>query len=101
MDTEAIRRQTEVVDAARKAVAATQKLIAQVSARSGQDCATVTVNGVPFSVVQLNSAYMPQVTKGAEVIQRECIAILQANLSAQRSKLEGAEWKLRQMVKAA
>jgi hypothetical protein len=101
MDTEAIRRQTEVVDAARKAVAATQKLIAQVSARSGQDCATVSVNGVVFNLVQLNSAYMPQVVKGMEAIQRECLAILQANLSAQRSKLEGAEWKLRQLVKAA
>lgn len=100
MDTEAIRRQTAVVDAARKEVAATEKLIAQVSARHGQDCATVHVNGVPFSVVQLNRAYMPEVVKGAEVIQRECIAILQANLFAQRSKLEGAEWKLRQLVKS-
>lgn len=99
VDTEAIRRQTAAVDAARKNVAETQKLIAQVSARLGQDCATVHVNGVPFSVVQLNSAHMPQVVKGAEVIQRECIAILQANLSVQLSRLEGAEWKLRQLVK--
>lgn len=99
MDTEAIRRQSEVVDAARRAVNSTQKLIAQVSARHGQDCAEIHVNGVVFSVTALNRTYMPEVIRGMESIQRQCIELLQTRLSSERSKLEGAEWKLRQLVK--
>lgn len=101
MDTEAIRRQTATVDAARRAVAETKKLIAQASARSGQDTAEIRINGVPFTLVGLNSAYMPQVVEGMEQIQLQCLDLLRTRLHAQMSALEGAEWKLRQMVKAA
>lgn len=101
MDTEAIRRQTAVVDAAAKAVAATRDLINKVSARNcGQDLAGITVNGVAFAITAMNRSYMPELVAGMEFIQRECLALLQAQLSSQLSGLEGAEWKLRQLVKA-
>ena len=41
-----------------------------------------------------------QVRKGFEVIQAEAIKLLQLKRSSIRSSLEGAEWKLRQLVKA-
>ena len=100
MDTEAIRSQTAVVDAARKAVADSKTLIAKVSARHGQDCAVIHINGVKFDLTSLNRAYMPEVIKGMEAIQRECVAMLQAQLATHRSRLEGAEWKLLQLVKS-
>ena len=85
MDTESIRRQTAVVDAAAREVAITRDLIAKVSARNcGQDLAGITVNGVAFSLSALNKAYMPELCRGMEAIQRECLTILQAQLDAQR-----------------
>ena len=100
MDTEAIRRQTAVIDAARKDVEATLKLIAQATGRHGQDCAAIHVNGVKFDLTVLNRAYMPEAVKGMESIQRQCVDMLKAQLSAQKSKLDGSEWRLKQLIKA-
>lgn len=99
MDTELIRRQTQVVDAARKAVAETVALIETASAKHGQDCADVSVNGVRFNLVVLNRGYMPEVAKGMEAIQAKCLELLRMKLHGERSRLEGAEWKLRQLIK--
>ena len=101
MDTDAIRNQTMAVDAAAKAVAATRVQIAKVSAKGcGQDTCSILVAGVTFSLTELNRSYMPEVVNGMEAIQREVLAILQAQLASQISRLEGAEWKLRQLIKA-
>lgn len=101
MDTEAIRHQTAAIDAAAKAVATTRDLISKVSARNcGQELAGISVNGIGFAVTVLNRSYMPELAAGMEAIQRECLAILWRQLAAQKSVLEGAEWKLHQLVKA-
>jgi len=100
VNTETIRRQTLVVDAAAKAVATTRDLINKVSARNcGQELAGISVNGVGFAVTALNRSYLPELAAGMAAIQRECLAILHAQLTTQQSALEGAEWKLRQLVK--
>lgn len=100
MDTDAIRRQTEVVDALERAAAFTRDQINKVSARNcGQAVASIAINGVPLAITSLNRAYMPELVAGAEAIQRECLAILQAELCDRISRLEGAQWKLRQLIK--
>lgn len=99
MNTEAIRKQAAVVDAARKVVSETERQIAQVSARHGQDCAVIYVNGVEFKLTALNPAYRPQVVAGMEEVQRLCTDMLRTRLHFERTRLEGAEWTLRQMAK--
>lgn len=100
MNTDAIRRQTGVVDACETAVAFTRDQINKVSARDcGQATASIAINGIPFVITALNRAWMPELVAGAEAIQRECLAMLQAELADRISRLEGAQWKLRQLIK--
>lgn len=100
VDTKQIRLHAEAIDNAEKQVHDIAKRLAQVEARYGQDTVAIHVNGVQFSLTSLNSAYRPQLVRGMENIQRECIAILKAQHSSALSALEGQQWKLKQMVKA-
>lgn len=101
MDLDAIKKQADLVGALRTQLKDAETLIATVAGKHGQSTsARVTVNGVSFDVLQLSTAYMPQVIKGCEVIQREAVRLLTARRDRIRSQLEGAEWKLRQLSKA-
>lgn len=99
MNTNDIRRQADAVDEARKELDAVRVQIRKVEGKHGQDCAALHINGVAFEITRLNRSYMPEVIKGMETIQRECIALLKAREAACASRLDGAEWKLRELAK--
>lgn len=69
--------------------------------KRGQMCATMIVCGMRFDVTILdNSYYQPTIVKGMDVIHAELMKIMDAHVDNARSAVEGAEWKLRQLVRS-
>jgi hypothetical protein len=99
MKTEAIREQTASIDAASRKLAETRRMIRLLKMECGQEIASITINGVTFPLTCLNSAYRPQVSKGMEEVQRICLSILAGYEATEKSQLEGAQWRLKQLVK--
>lgn len=100
MNLDAIKKQCDAVGALRQALHDAEVQIATVAGKNGQSTsARITVNGIAFDALKLSTAYMPEVVKGCEVIQREAVRLLTARRDSIRSQLDGAEWKLRQMTK--
>jgi len=100
MNLDAIRRQADLIGSLRSQLKDAETQIATVAGNHGQSTtARVTVNGVCFDVLRMNTAYMPEVIKGYEIIQREAVRLLTMRRDRTLSQLEGAEWKMRQLSK--
>jgi len=100
MDLDAIKKQAELIGSLRTQLKDMEVQIATVAGNYGQSTsARVTVNGVTFDVLRMNAAWMPEVIKGYEVIQREAVRLLTLRRTRLLSQIEGAEWKLHQLSK--
>lgn len=99
MNTKDIRMFCDALDSVREAIKVAEGHVARLECRHGQDTAAVSVCGVQFQVVSLNSAWTPQAVKSTELIRQEALRLKKAELAALHSKAEGFEWKLRQATK--
>lgn len=101
MDTEAVKAQASAVGVLQTKLSLINIDLQRAAGKFGQDTSlTISLNGVAFSPLVLSGGnYMPEVRKGFEVMQAEAIKLLQLKRADIRSRLEGAEWKLRQLVK--
>ena len=101
MDTEAVKAQASAVQALQAQLDLVNIDLRRAAGEFGQDASlTISLNGVAFSPLGLGRNHMPEVRKGFEVMQAEAIKLLELKRSDIRSRLEGAQWKLRQLVKA-
>lgn len=102
MDTTAIKHQADAVYQLQQALALAQQDIQRAEGKFGQDTSLViTINGVSFQPVMLGRNHMPEVRQGMETMQREAVRLLRLRCDDLRSRLDGAQWKLRQLVKVA
>ena len=100
MNTSHIARQIVVIDQLRAVLQKRIDARAQMVMKAGQACASMTMCGLKFDVTLMNNHYyMPELVKGMEVIHAELIKILDAHIDNARSAVEGAEFRMRELVR--
>lgn len=101
MNTENIRKISVVLDAERKALEELETALAALEMRAGQQEAGIKVNGVNVCLTRIcrESGYMPVALKEANAIRLHAIELTKAQINAQRSRVEGVMFKLRQAAK--
>lgn len=102
MDTHAIAAQLEIINQRRAVLQKRIDARNTMLMRRGQACASMTMCGMAFDVTLLdNTYYVPKLVKGMEVIHAELIKILDAHVDNARSAVEGAEFRMRELVRGA
>ncbi len=100
MNTADIARQIVVIDQLRAVLQKRIDARARMSMNAGQACASMTMCGLSFDVTLMNNRYyMPELARGMGVIQAELIKILDAHVDNARSAVEGAEFRMRELVR--
>ena len=100
MNISAISKQAVVIDQLRVVLQKRIDARARMSMKAGQACASMTMCGLSFDVTLMNNHYyMPELVKGMEVIHAELIKILDAHVDNARSAVEGAEFRMRELVR--
>lgn len=101
MDTNNIRKLSECLDRERKALEQLQGALAALEMRAGQVEAGIKVNGVNIYLTQMSreSGYMPVAIKESNSIRLHAIELTKAQINAQRSRVEGVMFKIRQATK--
>ncbi len=102
MDTKKIRDAATTLDAERASLNAMRETLATLEFRNGQTMAKISINGASFDLATMGreSGWMPYAIKSTEAIRAEAIRLVNVRIAAQQSKVEGAEWALRQVTKA-
>lgn len=101
MNTDDIRKLTAWLDAERKDLDELEKALAALEMRAGQQEVSIKVNNVNVCLTRLSreSGYMPVALKEANAIRLHVIELTKAQINAQRSRVEGVMFKLRQATK--
>jgi len=101
LKTEQIRMRLALVDAQQEAVRRVEKALAALKLEAGQTEIYVTVNGVQFQLTRLDrdTGWYPQVRKNMLEIHALAVQMTEAQLAAEKSKLEGLEFAVKQLVK--
>ncbi len=101
MNTEDIRKLSVCLDAERKALGELETALEALEMRAGQQEASIKVNGVNVSLTRIcrESGYRPAALKEANAIRLHAIELTKAQINAQRSRIEGVMFKLRQATK--
>lgn len=101
LKTQEIRTLLGLVDVQQEAVRRVEQALAALELRAGQTEIYVTVNGVQFQLTRLDrdTGWYPQVRKNMLEIHSIALKMTQAQLAAEKAKLEGLEWRVKQSVK--
>lgn len=101
MNTKQIRDFADVVDGHRSKLRELEATLSTLNLTHGQACPNISINGVKFDLADMSreSGWMPRALKATEAIRAEAIKLIQARIKAQQSRLEGAEFNLRQALK--